>query len=878
MGREQMEFMEEISKAPIIVQTIMVMICGVFVITLLSKKINEVTRWLLLVSGLALLQNAGYLLVLQSKNLNEACIALKAEYIGGAYISTVSMLFVLAYCKKKLPKGLIWSLLGIDTCMVLGVWLLEYTTIYYTSVEYCIIGGTVKLVLGRGVLYYIGVFKIVFELLYCMYVAIREMVKVRTKTWRKQYMVVILALLIPNIAYLGLIFRIIKAYDPVPSSTAVTCAIMFFGVMYMHVFDEVYVAYADIVRQMKEPLIILNKDYCFVAANDSAKELVPQIEKLKQGDAAIRAHIIDDDLARRVIRKEECQLELNGRAFEVSVNDVVVDNKLRGYYLLLFDLTKERQQILIMQELKEEADKANQAKTTFLSNMSHEIRTPINAIMGMNEMILRNSQIPEITEYAQNIRFASQTLLSIVNDILDLSKIELGKMELLEGEYQLGQLLQDCYKMVFSRAKEKGLELTVINDANLPAILYGDELRIQQVIINLLTNAIKYTEKGNVTLEFAGKVIKEDTLQFEIYVKDTGIGLKQEMIEKMFDAFQRLDRKKNKEIEGVGLGLAITKQLVEVMGGTISVQSSYGIGSDFCVSFPQKIIDFRPMGEFCQEEKEVNYIKKRYQKQFEAPELLALVVDDVEINLLVMKGLLKETKMQIDTACSGKECIQKTKEKTYDIIFMDHMMPEMDGIETLQQMHHTAKCKNIDTPVIALTANAIAGVREKYLQAGFADYLSKPVEGGALESIIQKYVPDKIQRLEEERNIESKECLTLFEQVKKLFPQLNLAKAKEYCAEDENIYRMVLEGYCQQDFSEKLITFYQERDVHNYEIVIHGVKSSSLTLGLCELAQQAKELEQACKENNWDYVEANHEQVQREYVVVLNKLKTINLE
>ncbi len=875
MGNAQIEFMEEISKGPIIVQAIMVMICTIFVAMLLSKKINDVIQWLLLASGLALIQNAGYLLLLQSKNVNEACVALKAEYIGGAYIPTVSMLFVLAYCNKKIPRGIIWTQIGLDTCMLIGVWLLEYTTLYYTSVEYCVINGTVKLILGRGILYNLGMCKIVLELLFSMFIAIREMKNARTKVMKKKYMMIFSALFFPNISYLALVGGMLKAFDPVPASTAVTCAIMFFGVVYMHAFEDVYVAYADIVRQMKEPVVILNREYCYVDANESAKALVPQISKLEHGAPLIEEHIVDDELARKLVHGEECELELKGRVFDVSVNEVIVAGKLKGYYLLLLDLTKERQQISRMQELKEDADKANQAKTEFLSNMSHEIRTPINAIMGMNEMILRNSEIPEITEYSQNIQFASKTLLSIVNDILDLSKIELGKMELTEGEYKLGQLLHDCYVMVSSRASDKNLELIVVNDESLPGVLYGDELRIRQVIINLLTNAIKYTESGSVTLQFAGKVVEEKTLQLEVYVKDTGMGIKEENIDKLFDAFHRLDLKKNKGIEGVGLGLAITKQLVEITGGTISVQSTYGEGSCFSVILPQKIIDARPMGEFSQGDKDIQETKKNYQKQFEAPDASILVVDDVEVNLMVIKGLLKETKIQIDLANSGRECLQKAKEKAYDIIFMDHMMPEMDGIETLQCMLQEKDGLNVQTPVIALTANAIAGVKEMYLQAGFTDYLSKPVEVSALEGMIIKYLPNEKQRSVGESSTEMKENLTLFEQVKKLLPELDTATAMEYCGDDESIYQSAVESYCQQDFSEKLSAFFREKDMENYQIIIHGVKSSSLTIGLCQLSEQAKKLEQACKDKDWEYVETHHPQVYKDYVAVLNKLNSM---
>lgn len=874
MGYEQKIFMEEISKGPIIFQTFMVFICAIFVLVLLSKKVNDVTKWLVMASMFALIQNAGYLLLMHSQSLSEASVALKMEYIGAAYVTTLSMLFVLAYCNRELSKVVKYGIFVLDTCMLLGVWMWQYTTLYYTSVEYRVINGVVKMILGRGVLYYICMCKILMELLISLFVSIRELRNAKTKIMIQKYTIIILALLLPNISYVLLVAGVLKVFDPVPASAAVTCAILLFGVVRMRIFEDVYVAYADIVRQMKEPVVIMNKEYRFIGANESAKVLIPQIRKLEHGDSIINEHIIEEHAVEQLINREECEIEIKGRVFDVSVNDVIVDDKLMGYYLLLLELTKERQQTLQMQQLKEEADKANQAKTAFLSNMSHEIRTPINAVMGMNEMILRKSENPEIQEYSQNIQFASKTLLSIVNDILDLSKIESGKMELAEGEYKLEQLIYDCYVMVSSRANDKGLEFIVKNNEKLPSVLYGDEFRIRQIIINLLTNAMKYTQEGSVTLSFDGQVMEDERIILQVSVKDTGIGVKKENMEKLFQAFQRVDLKRNKAIEGTGLGLAITKQLVDIMGGTIEVQSTYGEGSCFTATLPQQIIDSQPMGDFYNNGKDGKNKKENYQKQFEAPDASILVVDDVDMNLVVIQCLLKDTKIKIDTAKSGQECLRKAGEKKYDIIFMDHMMPEMDGVETLHQMRKQEDCLNLDTPVIALTANAIAGVRDMYLQAGFVDYLSKPVEGSALENMIIEYLPKEKRHLDGEDNKGNKESLML-EQLKQRIPEMDIAAGMQYCANDESIYQIALESYCEQDFSEKLSAFFQEKDIANYQILVHGVKSTSLTIGLCDLSEWAKQLEQACKDNNWEYVEGHHAKVYEKYVDILKKIKSV---
>ena len=876
MGNEHVEFMEQISKGPIVVQVLMVFMCAVFVVVLLAKKVNEVTQWLLMASALALIENAGYLLVIQSKNVSEASIALKTEYFGVAYISTVFMFFVLAYCNKKLPMAIKVLLIAIDTSMILGVWLWEYTDIYYISVEHRIVNGTVKIVLGRGILYYTGMCKMLLELLAGEVISIREWMRAKTRAMKRKYEILIIALFVPNLSYIFLLTGYLKAYDTVPASIAVSCGVLFFGVAYMNIFEDVYIAYADIVRQMKEPVVIINKEYCFVGANDSAKELVPKICQLKHGDSIIDKRIIEDSIMQKLMNREECEMEIKGRVFSVSANDVIENGNLRGCYLLLVDLTRERQQTMKMQVLKEEADKANQAKSTFLSNMSHEIRTPINTIMGMNEMISRQCETPEIIEYSQNVQFASKTLLSIVNDILDLSKIESGKMELTENTYDLKQLMYDCHVMLSSRAADKGLEFIIENDEKLPSVLCGDDFRIRQIIVNLLTNAVKYTKKGRVLLRFDGQVIEDNQIQLKISVKDTGIGIKEENIDKLFDVFQRMDLKKNKAIEGTGLGLSISKQLVEMMHGTISVQSIYGEGSCFTVQLPQKIVHANAMGAFYSEEQNKEHRKNCYKQQFEAPNASVLVVDDVDMNLAVIKCLLKSTKLQVDTAKSGQECLEIVKAKQYDLIFMDHMMPEMDGVETLHCMMQMEENQNRHTPVIALTANAISGMKEMYLKEGFTDYLAKPVEGKILENMILNYLPKEKRHLAGECNdIEKKGELTMTEKLKQLKLEMDVAAAMKYCADDEDILKIALESYCEQDLTEKLSKYFEEKDLPNYQILIHGVKSSSLTIGMNELSAQAKELEQACKENNWAYIEENHAQVYEKYADVLEKLRSI---
>ena len=512
-------------------------------------------------------------------------------------------------------------------------------------------------------------------------------------------------------------------------------------------------------------------------------------------------------------------------------------------------------------ELKYESQMALQAsktKSDFLSNMSHEIRTPINAILGMDEMILRESKEPNTLEYAENLRHAGNSLLGIVNDILDFSKIEAGKMEIIAVEYQLSSLLNDLVNMIHTRSDKKGLKFIAQANPNIPSILFGDEIRIKQVITNILTNAVKYTEKGSVTLNVDYKDKGTDGIILEISVKDTGIGIKEEDISKLFSAFERIEEKRNRTIEGTGLGMNITQQLLRLMGTSLKVESVYGQGSTFSFELEQKVVNREPIGDF--EEAFKNSLKnhKEYHEKFTAPDANILVVDDTVMNLTVVKGLLKQTKIQIDTAESGYECLDMVVRKKYDVIFLDHRMPGMDGIETLKEMKELPINLNADTPVISLTANAISGAREQYITAGFKDYLTKPINSTHLENMLIKYLPkDKVIISDGTENTSSlsidnnssfliqHSSLDLPEWLMKV-DGLNLKEGVEHCGDTE-AYLEVLKVYANSviNGANEIEDYFKAEDWKNYTTKVHALKSSSRVIGANELSDRAKRLEDA---------------------------------
>lgn len=409
--------------------------------------------------------------------------------------------------------------------------------------------------------------------------------------------------------------------------------------------------------------------------------------------------------------------------------------------LFMYQSRLYREERELSNKRQKEIEDLSQAKSLFFANMSHEIRTPINTVIGLNEMILREDISDEVAENAVNIQKASKLLLTTINDILDLSKLESGNMEIVPEQYETAAMFKDLVNMVWIRATQKKLELRTDIAENIPSVLLGDELRIKQVLANILTNAVKYTENGSVMLTVKGEELENDIFRLKIAVEDTGIGIRKENISELFTVFKQMDKVHNKKIEGTGLGLAITKQLVDMMGGEIKVDSIYQKGSCFTVTLDQKIIDHTPIGSESFAAKRKIEKRKRYQQSFEAPEAKVLIVDDNEMNLMVARKLLRDTKVQVDTASGGAECLEKTEANNYHVILMDHMMPGMDGEETLKKLRSRTDgyCQN--TPVIALTANVMTNAAAWYRDKGFDGYLAKPISGSLLEAALKKFLP-----------------------------------------------------------------------------------------------------------------------------------------
>lgn len=505
-------------------------------------------------------------------------------------------------------------------------------------------------------------------------------------------------------------------------------------------------------------------------------------------------------------------------------------------------------------EAKAEAERANAAKSDFLAKMSHEIRTPINAVIGMNEMIIRESGEAHIKDYAHDVKDSSVMLLNIVNEILDSSKIESGMMEIVPVNYEVSSLLNDLYNMTDIKAKEKGLELAFEIEPTIPGELYGDDKRIRQVLLNLLSNAVKYTNEGTVTLKVSADVA-EGVAQVHYAVCDTGMGIKEEDIHKLYTAFQRFDLERNRNVEGTGLGMNIAQQLLKLMGSELKIESEYGKGSQFAFSVSQKVVNEQPIGDF---NRRLSKAKERtdYRQSYIAPKAKILVVDDYRMNLKVFRNLLKQTQIQVSTADSGPECLELLKEQTFDIIFLDHMMPGMNGIEVLHEIKKQGL--NSGKPIVMLTANAMVGSGEKYMKEGFDGFLSKPILPEKLDKMILGFLPEEmISKLtevseelgegetEEEIVVENEitpKLPVLIELMKKL-PELNFEKGFKTCSGDEEFYLELLQDFISLPIKEELENFVSSKDYTGYNIRIHGFKNSAYSIGAEKLGDLAYQME-----------------------------------
>ena len=552
---------------------------------------------------------------------------------------------------------------------------------------------------------------------------------------------------------------------------------------------------------------------------------------------------------------------------EMSIAIKEMANQVNDYIDMLEEEAKLREDLRV-------AKASSEAKSNFLSNVSHEIRTPINAVLGMDEMILRESSEEQIRRYAVDIKNSGKSLLGLINDLLDFSKIEAGKMEILPVEYELSSVVNDLINMVAVKAKDKGLELRINVDPQTPHVLVGDEIRIKQCVLNILNNAVKYTPKGSVTLNIRAAKENEDQIRLFFQVIDTGIGIKEEDLKKLYSPFERIEESRNRTIEGTGLGMSIVKQLLDLMGTQLVVKSVYGEGSDFSFEVLQTVVNWDPIGNFNETYRKSLEEMEDYRASFVAPSAKILVVDDTPMNLTVIKGLLKETRVQLSTATSGQETLVKVSKERFDLIFLDQRMPEMDGIETLQHLKEMEDNLSAQAPVICLTANAVSGARETFIKAGFDDYLTKPIDAAKLEQTIRRYLPQEKVLLEGSDAYEAYAAEHAGEKTGAEgapgagegadgtrsqtggsdagvrdsalahIEGIDYAAGLRNCMNEEILQEAVRDFRVSlKEMPDLIERLWKQGDLENYTIRVHALKSSARVIGATELSEKAAYLE-----------------------------------
>lgn len=671
-------------------------------------------------------------LFIMAQDLREMIALCKAEYCGKCFANFIALTFVLSYYRIKWPRKLMLTLFGINLAMFMVIMTCDYHSLYYTSYEVVATGSGNILILGKAPIYYLYMAFCLIEMILYLYVCINPSYQQIRKATRAIQGLLIMAGITPFMMLIVYLSGITGGFDTTPLGIWFSVIFLFTAVNRYGLFDTVQNAKETVIESMDEGIIVSDNQMNFLYANPAACELFPDM-KLGEGS-------ISDSEIQAIYEQSGTVIDLNDKSYEIRTSEIRDEVKVRGYMLSVIDVTEMTAQAKMMRELKEKAENASHVKSAFLANMSHEIRTPMNAILGMTEIALRGELDPQQRDAVEQIKSASMTLITIINDILDFSKMESGKMEIVEADYDLMTLVQDVYHIISGKVEEKNLKLEIEIDPTMPKGLYGDEIRLKQVLINLVNNAVKFTDQGSIRLNI-GYEKKEDDFLFKASVRDSGIGIRPEDLERIFNSFEQSDTFRNRKKEGSGLGLAISRQLLILMGGEIHVESVYRQGSHFYFEVPQRVTNEEPCGELNLERRQTRTVQTAEYENFRAPEAKVLIVDDNLVNRKVAAGLMKPFAMQIDTAKSGEEAIEMVKQKEYHLIFMDHMMPDMDGVEATHVIRELEGEYYQKVPIIALTANAISGVKEMFLAEGMDDFIAKPIDFKELSEKIVHWLP-----------------------------------------------------------------------------------------------------------------------------------------
>lgn len=764
-------------------------------------------------------------------------------------------MFMIRWKNIKIPQWVIHLLLVLNMGFYVMIATVDYHHLYYK--DYWLAPSKANLngytlEISPAPMYYVYMAFLLAEIMTTIGIIISSYCSQRSMPNKgKIHFLMIAAMLSPMLLLSLRILKILKGDDPTPLGILLSCIFMSIAVVKYGLFDPVKNAKNYIIDNLKEAVIVTDADHRFLFLNSMADKIITSINK-EQGYST-------DDKIYAFIQGSQDFFDWKDRHYQVE-ETVLKDNELiQGYMMTIVDVTKIIEQNHLMKRLVLQTEDANRAKTNFVSNMSHEIRTPMNSIVGITEILLRSRHSPKEQEYLLNIQSSGRVLLTIINDVLDCSKMEAGKMQLFDEPYDTCSLFHDLRISMENRIGHSGLELIYDIDQDIPCKLKGDMGRIRQVIINLVNNAIKYTEKGSVRFSVHVRQKNTDKVMLYYEVADTGIGIRKEDQKILFDAFQRVEMDRNRYVEGTGLGLTISQNLVNMMGGVIEVESEYGKGSRFFFTIEQTIIDPTPVSAVNYNGQKDNVTEKEAECLFIAPEAHILLVDDNELNLVVAKELLKPLRMQIDTAENGLQAVKMVRGSQYDLVLMDHMMPVMDGIEAAKAIRALPEDKYQKLPIIALTANAMVDARKEFLNAGMNGFVAKPIDFARICNQLKLWLPKDLVR-----DVPKEEAKKLLaddlsdREIQPEDPQMGFSfeEGVNHCGSKAALMKTIRIFYRTIDSkANKIEQCLKEGLIGDYVIEVHALKSSALLIGAVPLSEAAKELEDYGKQGKKEVLE-----------------------
>ncbi|MBQ8245968.1 MAG: response regulator [Lachnospiraceae bacterium] len=845
-----------------IAHIVCMLIIVILIFLVYNEKFSENQKYLGLVSVSSFICIVGCFLGDLASSGESLVVAVKIQYFGVAYLYTFLLLLIMRTCNANVNSAVAAVLILIDTIMLTGVLLLDYHDMFFEEFYAKKVEGMFQLVYTPGKLMICWYIYHMALLLNSFIITVRNQIIYKTKNSK-------FIILLPVGFFVFWACTVMENFHIHPyakySEFVLVAALIMIAIIIFkfRIFDTIQIAKEDVVQTIDEGFFVIDIGKNLLFANDVALEILPELKLPNQ-----QSRIIN-----QIYRSNKKVIHLGRKQYSISVVPFYDKNTLKGYNLWLFDKTEEQEYNKRLLELKEQAEEANKAKTMFLANMSHEIRTPMNAIMGTTEMILRENTSEAIENHANSIKNAGNILISIINDILDFSKIESGKMNVNDVDYKPGFLIKDITDSIKPKLDEKGIMFEIHVKETLPKVLRGDETHVRQVFTNILTNAVKYTQRGYVAMNVDWE-LQNGLALIRVSVEDTGCGISEEHMKTLFNSFERADMIKNRTIEGTGLGLAITKRLIENMGGSISVKSTYGEGSIFSFYFYQGVVDYAPTGDYnVLTEKEEEELKSNAET-FIAPMAKILAVDDNVTNIKVIQGILSMYQIRVDTATSGQECLEKLEKNHYHLILMDQMMPVMDGIETTHKIRELPDKEVRNIPIIALTANAIRGAREMFLENGFQDYISKPMDINVLEKILRKYLPTEFIHLVDKKNPK----ISLGKPI--VIPQVDVETGIENYGNSRQRYIQILR-YIYDDGEEQIVRMkkqVREKRYDDYLFEAHALKGLAKGIGAMELSENARIQEMAAREKNYNIITDGAEHLFEQYQMLLANIKFVFLD